>query len=101
MHACQVKQEAMYSLRRSIQRGLSVEEGLGEIMEILSEQGDVFVVGAVEQSSEERPLLNQALLAKDPEDGRNLLMHAARWGRSDWFTHLVGRIRRQVRVAAK
>lgn len=91
----------MYSLRRSIGRGRSVEEGLGDVMNILGELGGASVVDRVEQTSTKRPLLDKALLARDPDDGLSLLMYAARWGRKDWFTHLVGYIRRQVRVAAK
>ena len=42
------------------------------------------------------PMTSEALLAKDPLDGQNLLAYAALWGSADWFIHLTKLIAKKV-----
>eukprot|EP00903_Cladosiphon_okamuranus_P011821 g11108.t2 len=41
-------------------------------------------------------MLYEALLARAADDGQNLLMYAVRWGRENWFLHLVHCIQEQL-----
>ena len=65
----------MYRLRESIAEGISDHSTLTELSE---------------------PMTFEALLAKDPHDGQNLLAYAASCGRADWFIHLTKRIAKKV-----
>lgn len=81
----QWKQHAMYELRASIRYNQSVEDGYKRVDNNAGKGSD--------------SMLYEALLAKDPDDGQNLLMYAVRWGREDWFLHLVQHIKEQVQYA--
>ncbi|CAN0376362.1 unnamed protein product, partial [Ascophyllum nodosum] len=69
----------MYRLRESIAEGISDHSTLTELSE---------------------PMTFEALLAKDPHDGQNLLAYAASCGRADWFIHLTKRIAKKCGVCA-
>ncbi|CAM9300686.1 unnamed protein product, partial [Ascophyllum nodosum] len=75
----QINQKTMYRLRESIRGGVSIECTLAELSESMT---------------------SEALLAKDPHDGRNLLVYAASCGRADWFIHLTKRIAKECGVRA-
>lgn len=79
----QWKQQAMYELRAAIRDRQSVAEGYARVDKI---------PGKISES-----LMHQALLARDPEDGQNLMAYAARWGREEWFLYLVQHVRDKVR----
>lgn len=72
----------MYDLRTSIHNDRPVEDGLDSVKQVLGEQWEL--------------LMNDTLLARDPDDGQNLLMNAAAWGKKDWFLHLLRDIRQRV-----
>lgn len=88
----------MYNLRESIRGGRSVEDGLREAEHVLGGCPNPINVNGVDRTLESRvePLLDEAFLSKDPEDGQNILTYAAAWGRGDWFHYLSNRIRQQV-----
>lgn len=74
----------MYEMRASIRDDQSFEEGQARVRKNAGEGSE--------------SMLHEALLARDPDDGQNLLMYAVRWGRESWFLHLVQRIKDQVRT---
>ncbi|CAB1096081.1 unnamed protein product [Ectocarpus sp. CCAP 1310/34] len=78
------KQQAMYELRAAIRDRQSVAEGYARVDKI---------PGKISES-----LMHQALLARDPEDGQNLMAYAARWGRKRWFLYLVQHVRDKLGV---
>ena len=78
----QWKQHAMYEMRASIRDNQSVEDGRTRVKTH---------AGIISEA-----MLYEALLARDPDDGQNLLMYAVRWGRESWFLHLVRCIQDQV-----
>lgn len=88
----------MYNLRESIRKGRSVEDGLREAERVLGGCPNLIEVNGAKRTLESRvePLLDGAFLARDPEDGQNLITYAAAWGRGDWFLYLANRIRQKV-----
>lgn len=72
----------MYEMRASIRDNQSVEDGRTRVKTH---------AGIISEA-----MLYEALLARDPDDGQNLLMYAVRWGRESWFLHLVRCIQDQV-----
>lgn len=78
----------MYHLRRRIRDGnrhdISVANGLRSAEYELQEDLEL--------------LMDEALQSKCPGNGQNLLMYAAAQANEDWFLHLVGDIRKRVRV---
>lgn len=75
----------MYEMRASIRDNQSVKAGHDRV-----ERN----AGKISES-----MLYEALLARDPDDGQNLLMYAVRWGRESWFLHLVQHILEKVNLA--
>lgn len=73
----------MYVLRRHIRGDLTIEDGYKDVENKLGDGPTL--------------LLDEALLAKDLDDGRGLLAFSAKWGREKWFLHCLKRIRRSVR----
>ncbi|CAM9548053.1 unnamed protein product, partial [Ectocarpus fasciculatus] len=69
----------MYELRAAIRDHQTVKKGYSRVNAKL---------GKISES-----LMHQALLARDPEDGQNLMAYAARWGREEWFIYLVQHVR--------
>lgn len=88
----------MYNLRESIRKGRSVADGLREAEHVLGGHPNPINCNGAERTLESRvePLLDGAFLARDPEDGQNLLTYAAAWGRGNWFLYLANRIRQKV-----
>lgn len=78
----QMKQEAMYVLRKSIRAFETVEEGHAAVKEKL----DTYP----------KSLVGEALLARDQNRGMSLLSFAAQQGNEVWFLDLLRRIRQEV-----
>lgn len=73
----------MYELRAAIRDHESVKKGYSRVIAKLGRKSE--------------SLMNQVLLARDPEDGQTLMAYAARWGREEWFLYLVQHVRDKVR----
>eukprot|EP00752_Nemacystus_decipiens_P006636 g5966.t1 len=82
MYSAKWKKHAMYEMRASIRQDRSVEDGYARV--------DINAGKGLES------MLCEALLARAADDGQNLLMYAVRWGRENWFLHLVRRIEEQL-----
>eukprot|EP00903_Cladosiphon_okamuranus_P021649 g19903.t1 len=99
------KQHVMYEMRASIREGNSVSDGFNLVKGRVGEGSNIREGKSVDDGFDRDKnsvgegsdsMLYEALLARDPYDGQNLLMYAVRWGRENWFLHLVGLIKEQL-----
>eukprot|EP00752_Nemacystus_decipiens_P009021 g8052.t1 len=87
-YTAQMKQEAMYVLRKAVREFDTVEAGYEAVKEKLDEKLETYP----------ESLLDEALLAKDQNRGMSLLSFAAQQGNEDWFNHILRRIRQKFDV---
>eukprot|EP00903_Cladosiphon_okamuranus_P019883 g18275.t1 len=92
-YTAQMKQEAMYVMRKSIREFKTAKEGRAAAKEKLKEELKEKLKEKL--GSHPESLIDEALLARDQNRGMSLLSFAAQQGNEDWFLFLLERIRQK------